>query len=323
MKRVIVIVLCVIGVIASCGATYLVAAHFHNKETEQLASQIATLNARIEAIGPMTECYTVVSPIEPGTQFTEDMLVAQSIPASMVNDDFATLEDIVHATEVEGEPVVGVYAKTFIQPGTPLTKSLLMPELITDSLREIDVVGNRWPIGLKTGDYIDFRITYPLGEDFIVLSHKRVMDITEETIKVHMTEEEQHIYQAALVDYYISAANGADIYFTKYVEPGIQDAAVPYYSVPSNIAAVCATNPNIVDAAMVQVKANLLALQQSAIPEQDVKDTRYSEILSGRDRLNGAANVAYTEWSQDYKEEQEQVQVEEEYGGSLIEGGIS
>ena len=44
-----------------------------------------------------------------------------------------------------------------------------MAEPIEDSTREYDIVANILPIGLKEGDYIDFRIVYPLGEDYIVL----------------------------------------------------------------------------------------------------------------------------------------------------------
>lgn len=198
MKKKLIIVGVILGFVLSGVATFFITNYFHNKETEQLTSQIATLNANLDAIGPIVTCYTVQSATFPGQEITEDLIVEQSIPSSFKNDSFATIEDLV-----------GLYSKVAITPGTPITKDMVMSEEVVDSMREVDISGNRWPIGLKEGDYVDLRITYPRGEDFIVLSHKRVMSITEQTLKVHMTEEEQHLYQAALVDYYLSRGHVA------------------------------------------------------------------------------------------------------------------
>ena len=164
MKKILIIVGVLLGLGLSGAATFFVTNYFHNRETEQLTSQIATLNANLEAIGPIVTCYTVQSATFPGQEITEDLIVEQSIPSSFKNDSFATMEDLV-----------GLYSKVAITPGTPITKDMVMSEKIVDSMREVDISGNRWPIGLKEGDYVDLRITYPRGEDFIVLSHKRVM----------------------------------------------------------------------------------------------------------------------------------------------------
>ena len=219
MKKVLIIVGLVLGFALCAVATFFVTNYFHNKETEQMTSQIATLNSNLEAIGPVVPCYTVQSATFPGQELTEDNIIEQSIPQNLKNDTFATKEDII-----------GLYSKIAITPGTPITKDMVMETEIIDSLREVDISGNRWPIGLKEGDYVDLRITYPRGEDFIVLSHKRVMSITDQTLKVYLTEEEQQLYQAALVDFYLSRSYGSDLYLTKYVEPGIQQEAGVFYS---------------------------------------------------------------------------------------------
>lgn len=306
MKKALIIVGVIIGIAATVTATFLITNHFHNKETEQLTSQIATLNADLDAIGPIVSCYTVQSPTFPGQEITEDLLVEQSIPSSFTNESFASMEDIA-----------GLYSKVAITPGTPITKDMVMSEPVIDSLREVDITGNRWPIGLKAGDYVDLRITYPRGEDFIVLSHKRVMSITDQTLKVHMTEEEQTLYQAALVDFYLSRDYGSDIYLTKYVEPGIQDSASVFYSVPTNIATVCKQNPNIIDIAQVSVQDTMRATIEAARADFADGDESGTKIKGGRNELNSKVNSDFG--IHEVEEEQAKEDAENSEGtGSLI-----
>lgn len=308
MKKAPLIIAVVLSLVVGGVATFFVVSHFHSQETEQLSSQIATLNANLEAIGPIEICYTVRSETFPGQELTEDLIIEQSIPSSLRNDTFATKSNIV-----------GLYSKIAITPGTPITTDMVMSELIADSTREVDISGNRWPIGLKEGDYVDLRITYPRGEDFIVLSHKRVMSITDQTLKVYMTEEEQQLYQAALVDFYLSRGYGSDLYLTKYVEPGIQAEAITYYSVPSNIEAICRKDPNIVDLAQVTVEKTLRNLIDSA--REDFPDTDDSGDLlkGGRDELNGKVNSDFTAYEvEEEKKERENSTGNNQNTGSLI-----
>ena len=307
MKRTLIIIGVVLGIILSGVATFFITNYFHNRETEQLTSQIASLNANLDAIGPIVTCYTVQSATFPGQEITEDLIVEQSIPSSFKNDTFASIEDLV-----------GLYCKVAITPGTPITKDMVMQEEIIDSLREVDISGNRWPIGLKEGDYVDLRITYPRGEDFSVLSHKRIMSITEQTLKVHMTEEEQQLYQAALVDFYLSRSYGSDLYLTKYVEPGIQAEAGVYYSVPSNIESVVRSDPNIVDLAQVTVQANMRAMIEAARAEFPDGDSSGSEIKSGRDELNGKVNSDFSIYEVEKEKEEQAAQSGDDGQSSLI-----
>lgn len=112
MKKVLIIVGLVLGFALCAVATFFVTNYFHNKETEQLTSQIATLNSNLEAIGPVVPCYTVQSATFPGQELTEDNIIEQSIPQNLKNDTFATKEDII-----------GLYSKIAITPGTPITRT--------------------------------------------------------------------------------------------------------------------------------------------------------------------------------------------------------
>ena len=86
MKKVLIIVGLVLGFALCAVATFFVTNYFHNKETEQMTSQIATLNSNLEAIGPVVPCYTVQSATFPGQELTEDNIIKQSIPQNLKND---------------------------------------------------------------------------------------------------------------------------------------------------------------------------------------------------------------------------------------------
>ena len=166
---------------------------------------------------------------------------------------------------------------------------------------------------------MDLRITYPRGEDFIVLSHKRVMSITDQTLKVYLTEEEQQLYQAALVDFYLSRSYGSDLYLTKYVEPGIQQEAGVFYSVPSNIEAVCRKDPNIIDLAQVTVESTMRALIDAARAEFPDGDNSGGNIKGGRDELNSKVNSDFSVYEvEEEKREQEAANAENGGNSSLI-----
>lgn len=327
LKKILIGVGALLAVVGGCVVTFLITNNAWQKNFDELSTSYAQLQQRVDAIGPIVSCYTVRATVEPGTQLTEDMLVEQSIPSSFTNEDFCSKEDILGTpTDEEGRTQVGYFAKTYIQPGTPITKSLVMVEDIPDSARELDITGNRWPIGMKVGDYVDIRITYAMGEDFIVLPHKRVYEINEQTLKVHMTEEEIHIYQAALVDWYLTSEVGTDLYFTKYIEPGVQESATPYYSIPQNIETVCLADPNIVDRAMVQFKENIHSLQVAArdypYNNEQLRENHHDAtgqlIAAGRDELNSRVNSDFEDWYKEYLELK--AKEEAEQGGEGGEG---
>lgn len=327
VKRVLTIVGIVLGLVAGCALTFFLTNSHYTKELENQAARMAALEATLQDIGDIGTCYTVRTEVKPGTQLTEDLLEPQSIPMSFITEDFCELSDIIGTptyTDENGKehPATGYYAKTYITPGTPITKSLVMVEPIVDSLREIDLTANRWPIGLTEGDYVDLRLTYPYGEDFLVLSHKRVMSISEQTLKMHLTEEEQHIYGAALVDYYLGEQEGTDLYFTKYVEPGVQQPATTYYSIPANIAAICQLDPNIKDKAETSVKETLRNAQEKVDhPFSENESDIASFIAAGRARLNSMINSDYQDWHQEYEQKKQQ-DAENANDDSLISGGV-
>jgi len=198
---------------------------------------------------------------------------------------------------------------------------MVMDEEIDDTVRDRDIILDRLTVGIEEGDYIDIRMTMPYGDDYIVLPHKRIYGINEGTIKLYLNEYEWNVYQGALIDYFLNAEYGCTLYADKYIEPGLQQDAVPYYAVPTNIASLLQKNPNIIDkeeaASLNEWRDSLEELLVIFRDESDTVDSDASKLSAGRSTLNSsieadrstvaaqklAEEQAATESGDDYYEE--------------------
>lgn len=103
---------------------------------------------------------------------------------------------------------------------------------------------------MEKGDYVDIRISFSNGADFILLSKKQIQDITlpkddggENAIWLNVSEEEILRLSSAVVDAYLN--EGSSIYAIQYIQKG-QQAAIMNYKVNEVIEQLIADNPNIV-----------------------------------------------------------------------------
>lgn len=271
-----------------------------NKETaEKYTEEVANLQATVSSYGEEIEVYTVKENVKAGDEIEEDMLETMKMYSSLMTEQYIK----------DPEEIIGRYYKIAVNPGTPLLKNMVMDEELVDSMRDRDIILSRVTVGLEEGDYIDVRMTMPYGDDYVVLSHKRVYSITENTIKLYLTELEWNLYQGAMVDFFLNTEYGCVIYADKYVEPGLQQKAVNYYAVPSNIAALLQKNPNIVDkeeaASLNDWRKSLEELLVIFRDNDDTVDADGSRLATGRAGLNDAVNTDQSAYSEAKKEAEE------------------
>ncbi|RED52798.1 SAF domain-containing protein [Cohnella lupini] len=241
-------------------------------------NQITVLQQQLDSIGPMVGIWTIKDGAEgifPGKQIDESDFDLREIPESLVTSSFV----------LDPESMIGKYYKIGLTAGTPLSLDFAMDDPLDDTTREYDVVANVMPIGLKVGDYIDYRIVYPLGEDYIVLTHKRIEAIHDKTIKLKLSEQEIHFYQAALIDYFIQSKNGASLYLAKYLEPGVQKPAITYYAIPKNIQAIMIADPNIIEQINRQLNETTRTIIDAGIAS--VIDEVGQAVAAGRNEISG------------------------------------
>lgn len=257
----------------------------NSSSAEKYTTEIVNLEQTIASYGDPVEVYTVISPVKAGDPITADNIESMKMYSSMLTEQYVTnINDIV-----------GRYFKIAVNPGTAIMKDMAMDEELDDSMRDRDIVLDRLTVGLEVGDYIDIRITMPYGDDYVVIPHKRVYGISEGTIKLYLSELEWNTYQGALIDYFLNKEYGCTLYADKYVEPGIQQSAINFYAVPTNIAALLQKNPNIIDkeeaASLNEWRTSLEELLVIFRDEDDTVDADGGRLAAGRTEYNEAVEA--------------------------------
>ena len=181
------------------------------------------------------QVYALKSDIKSGQPIKTADLVAQTVVTNLSTSEIATGADLTENT----------VAKIDLGQGTILTQSMIVEsdEIVQDSLRVQELNMLTLPADLETNDYIDIRLVFPNGQDYIVVSKKRVIQSTETTVFVKLSEEEILTMSNAIVESYIT--EGSLLYATKYVDPGIQNASAPTYTVSKEVLDLIDTNPNV------------------------------------------------------------------------------
>ena len=136
-------------------------------------------------------------------------------------------------------------AKLNLTAGTTLTESMITDseESISDDLRMQEYNMIILPTELEIGDYIDIRLQLPNGQDFIVISKKKVENANTDTIWMKLTEDETLTMSSAIVEAYIMT--GSKLYAVTYVEAGNQEQAVATYMPNSDVVSLINTDTNI------------------------------------------------------------------------------
>lgn len=184
--------------------------------------QLTNVQKNLKEIKDATrQVYVVKSDVKSGTTIDSTMIELKSATKDVIPSDY-----------ISSIPENSI-AKINITKGTVLSKALIDEdyEKTTNDLREQQYNMIQLPQYLEVDDYIDIRLTLPNGQDYIVVSKKRIKNITEDTIWVNMYEEETLAMTNAIVEAYVM--KGSKLYATTYVDAGMQQNAIPTY-VPSS-----------------------------------------------------------------------------------------
>lgn len=224
-----------------------------------LIIQVSKLNKELKSEeAKKVNVYVVVDTIKSGETITEDKL--QYVETTLGTVDTSNMVTSLETQDIE-DPATGdintIYtqkAKVDLNPGTILTNDLLYEgKALTSDLRRQEYNVILPQTQLTTGDYIDVRLRTPDGRDLIVVSHKEVtiptiLDMeTANCIWMNLSEEETLMLSCAIVESY--QMNGGKLYSTKYIEPGIQEAAIPTYQPNNATITLINKDPNIVQEA--------------------------------------------------------------------------
>ncbi|MEE0865891.1 MAG: SAF domain-containing protein [Clostridia bacterium] len=159
--------------------------------------------------------------------------------------------------ELDSVPLV---AKVSMKKNSIITTELLSKadNIVQDDVRKQEYNILVLPMDLTTGDYIDVRVMFPNGQDYIVVSKKEVElpDIggveSTDTIWMNLSEDEILHMSCAIVD--SAQVKGTKIYATKYTEAGMQNAAIPTYPINESTSRLLQNDPNVIEKAMNEIR---------------------------------------------------------------------
>ena len=175
---------------------------------------------------------TTIKSYEAGTNkkynrlYTQDVAVLNRdvIQGEVITSDMVTTVNVHKKTVPTGalslSEITGKVAKFNIPASIPLTSSMVTEEILSADVREQEVNTILMPSDLVSGDYVDIRIMYPNGTDYIVLAQKKVGEISGSTMWFTLTEDERLILNGAMVDSFLN--EGTKLYATKYYDPQSQ-----------------------------------------------------------------------------------------------------
>lgn len=182
----------------------------------------------------------------------KDVYVALS---DISTGEFLTMDKVEQITAYSSQPSkihitkdeIGKVVIIDIPKGTHIVKSMLSESIISAELREVEYDVIHISPNITANDYIDVRIAYPNGENYIVMSKKPLKGFQEGTPLCYMWVDEEELLRmsAAIVD--AALYQGSKVFATKYIEPNIQEASIITYTPNISVLSMIENDPNIVE----------------------------------------------------------------------------
>ncbi|MER2006159.1 MAG: SAF domain-containing protein [Psychrobacillus sp.] len=248
------------GAAIMLGITAIAGYFLYDNMRDAEAKRIGEYKAKMENLQSVADqslvAYSVNLDVEKGELISEDMLTKVYV------SEATHAEDIVLIPHLTKEKEYVLYAKTDLMANTVLTKSMVYEEEnITHDVREAEYSFVEIPTNIDENKYIDLRIQFPSGEDYILLSKKKIKDLSGITLRLDVLEDEILSVSSAIVDAYLE---NAKIYAIPYLDEHMQDKAIETYPLKENVLALLKEDPNVVNKAKyVLEQRNRLALENS------------------------------------------------------------
>lgn len=212
-------------------------------EYETTISDLTSLiNSNTQFVYVATEDLTAGTVLEDGVNVTLQENVT-ALPASM----YMQYEDL--------GKILTVDVDTYM----PIMANMVTDELFEADTREMEIGVATLMLDQAINDYVDIRILFPDGSDYIVVPKLKVKSLFLENnlFYANMDEDEIITLSSATIDAYM--VTGTKIYLTRYVESNLQDEAQANYPVRQETLNLMATDPNILKRAEATLNAQARA----------------------------------------------------------------
>lgn len=222
LKAIKIALIIVAVLLAMAVAAFVVTKMSLDEEVEKSARQTAEMLQNQQTV-------YVVSTVD-GSGINHGEIIEENV--NVVKQTVYTgLEEYNYITEED----LGSTAIVDIYEGMTVMANMVTPlEIATDS-REYEMQVVNLMVDQKENDYVDIRIMFPDGSDYLVLPKKQIKNLSLENCVfwTYLNEEEILRMASATIDAF--TITGTKIYATRYVESNLQKEAVPTYLVNATV----------------------------------------------------------------------------------------
>lgn len=231
----------------------------------KVSSEVVTRQIQADEI---VRAYQITRSIDAGEKILGKDLKEVLLPKEQVGSFYMAEQDYKNK-----------YAKLNLTKGTILNSCMIYEgEGYRDDLRIHRFSYIKLTDKMNIGDYIDIRICFENGADFVVLSKKKIEDIAIQSQEENLldivwfkvTEEELLRLSSAVVDALLHET--CEIYAVQYITE-TQKAAVITYPVNDTVKQLIKTDPNIIQYAENVMETNLREEFEFIKAEKKQKET--------------------------------------------------
>lgn len=199
--------------------------------------------------------HTVFVAMVPETEDGEESLITPIVPKGTVLEEGVNVEKVSVFTSLPesaymSEEDLGKPLMNDVPDGTPIYHAMVAQDGAEEGDREYNISVAHLMGSLQENEYVDVRVLFPNGDDYCILSKKRVQNLNTEEVSFDclMNEEEILCMGAATIDAY--TLGGSYIYVTRYADGTMAEETIPTYPVRSSTISLMAQNPNVLTQAI-------------------------------------------------------------------------
>lgn len=228
--------------------------------------------------------------MQAGEKILLDQLTTVQIPKTAVPDGVV----------MDLQDLNGKIAKINLPAKSPVTSLMVFDdEMISNDERNQEFSLIELPLKLQKDQYVDVRVKFPSGQDYIVLTKKKVEDLSGGTVWYHMNEKEILNMSSAIVDAYV---NDATIYALSYIEPGLQEKSTATYAANKEVLDLMDSDPNIVEKATSTLERTTRQNLEKSLNALTPADVQKYKSAAADDKAS-AANMATQQSSNGIQED--------------------
>ena len=226
--------------------------------------------------------FVLTRDVTAGEELIADMIRVQRVQSS---------ENLSVVQSFTKEDLLGKRLKVSLTKGAVLSTDIVYEGApVADDERRVELREIYLPQTLRENEFVDIRIAFPNGEDYLVAGRKRVYRMIRDdegevlALQLRFSEEELLRYQAACVD--TKTYEDTRLYAVQYTGE-FQPAAQVYYPVNRAVFRLLQWDPNISELFVVEEEQERRALLETELEPYLLVETDQSEETVDPDRPVG------------------------------------